>query len=590
MINRNLFIKPFVFILSISIVITFLLTGCGKNGFLGLGKKVVADVADDKIYLKDFEDYYLKYVSYDSAKNIPLENRLKTLDAMINLRLKVKDAIDKGYLTNTDVQTDLANFNKNNIPNFIINKEVIEPIVKDVWEKGKYEYRANMIFLMLPQTPSPEDSVKVYQKADTIINRLQKGEDFAVISDLYNEDMGLKAKHGDTYYFTLQAAYLPFDDLILGMKVKEIAKHPLRIPNGLIIVQLTDRKKRVGAVRVSRIAMEFKRDSLGKIIDSIGVVENARTVWQKAKQGEDFFTLAKEYSQDAFTMGRGGDMGWLDPRKLGPPTDSTVLTLKVGDISDLMTTSNRIEFVKVLGIKDYEPYEIQKNEIKRRFTRDHPTVKSEIEKFMQKVRNKFNFEIDNSALVTVLTRMDTTKILNDIKLDSVFAGLDMNMALANYKGGTFKLSEFIDYLKIAKQYSMTTANRTNIIQILEEAAQNNLLLALGEDENIERDPEYISLYNENKYALLSQKIDMEISSKVIIKDEDLQSYYNNNIANYQVIENGVPRTKSLEEVRSDVTMAVQKQKREAIEKEYLEQLRQKYPVKIYEDVVKKAFN
>lgn len=589
MINRNL-IKPFVFIFSISIIITLLLSGCGKNGFLGLGKKVVADVADDKIYLKDFEDYYLKYVSYDSAKNVPLENRLKTLDAMINLRLKVKDAIDKGYLTNTDVQTDLANFNKNNIPNFIINKEVIEPIVKDVWEKGKYEYRANMIFLMLPQTPSPEDSVKVYQKADTIINRLQKGEDFAVISDLYNEDMGLKAKHGDTYYFTLQAAYLPFDDLILGMKVKEIAKHPLRIPNGLIIVQLTDRKKRIGAVRVSRIAMEFKRDSLGKIIDSIGVVENARTVWQKAKQGEDFFTLAKEYSQDAFTMGRGGDMGWLDPRKLGPPTDSTVLTLKVGDISDLMTTSNRIEFVKVLGIKDYEPYEIQKNEIKRRFTRDHPTVKSEIEKFMQKVRNKFNFEIDNSALVTVLTRMDTTKILNDIKLDSVFAGLDMNMALANYKGGTFKLSEFIDYLKIAKQYSMTTANRTNIIQILEEAAQNNLLLALGEDENIEKDPEYISLYNENKYALLSQKIDMEISSKVIIKDEDLQSYYNNNIANYQVIENGVPRTKSLEEVRSDVTMAVQKQKREAIEKEYLEQLRQKYPVNIYEDVVKKAFN
>lgn len=590
MMNKNLFVKPLTFILSLSVVLTLFLTGCGKNGFLGLGKKVVADVADDKIYLKEFEDYYLKYVSYDSAKNIPLENRLKTLDAMINLRLKVKDAIDKGYLNNTDVQTDLANFNKNNLPNFIINKEVIEPIVKDVWEKGKYEYRANMIFLMLPQNPTPEDSIKVYQKADTIINLLQKGENFATISDLYNEDMGLKAKHGDTYYFTLQAAYLPFDDLILGMKVKEIAKQPLRIPNGLIIVQLTDRKKRVGAVRVSRIAMEFKRDSLGRIIDSVGVVENARKVWERAKNGEDFFALAKEYSQDAFTMGRGGDMGWLDPRKLGPPTDSSVLTLRVGDISDLITTSNRVEFVKVFGIKDYEPYEIQKNEIKRRFTRDHPTVKAEIEKFMKKVMNKFNFEIDNSALTTVLTRMDTTKMLNDIKLDSVFAGVDMNTVLANYKGGTFKLSEFIDYLKIAKQYSMSIANRANITQIIEEAAQNNLLLALAEKEGIEKDPDYINLYNENKYALLSQKIDMEISSKVVIKDEDLLAYYNNNIANYQVIENGTTRTKSLEEVRSDVTMAVQKQKREAVEKEYLEQLKQKYPVKIYEDVVLKAFN
>jgi len=255
-----------------------------------------------------------------------------------------------------------------------------------------------------------------------------------------------------------------------------------------------------------------------------------------------------------------------------------------------VATSNRVEFVKVLGIKDYEPYEIQKNEIKRRFTRDHPTVKSEIEKFMQKLRGKFNFEIDNSALVTVLTRMDTTKMLNDIRLDSVFTGLDMNMPLATFKGGKFLLSEFIDYLKIAKQYSMTTATRANIIQILEEAAQNNLLLALAEKEGIEKDPEYISLYNENKYALLSQKIDMEISSKVVIKDEDLQTYYNNNIANYQVIENGTPRTKTLEEVRSDVTMAVQKQKREAVEKEYLEQLKQKYPVKVYENVVQKAFN
>jgi len=166
----------------------------------------------------------------------------------------------------------------------------------------------------------------------------------------------------------------------------------------------------------------------------------------------------------------------------------------------------------------------------------------------------------------------------------------MNMPLATFKGGKFLLSEFIDYLKIAKQYSMTTATRANIIQILEEAAQNNLLLALAEKEGIEKDPEYISLYNENKYALLSQKIDMEISSKVVIKDEDLQTYYNNNIANYQVIENGTPRTKTLEEVRSDVTMAVQKQKREAVEKEYLEQLKQKYPVKVYENVVQKAFN
>jgi anti-sigma-K factor RskA len=109
-------------------------------------------------------------------------------------------------------------------------------------------------------------------------------------------------------------------------------------------------------------------------------------------------------------------------------------------------------------------------------------------------------------------------------------------------------------------------------------------------ENIEKDEDYLELQNEYQFGLLREKIDLEqISSKVKITDEDMAVYYDKNKEKFKIIETETVKYKPLEEVKSEISNALRQQKFSETEKTYVESLRQKYPVKIFDDALAKAF-
>jgi len=58
----------------------------------------------------------------------------------------------------------------------------------------------------------------------------------------------------------------------------------------------------------------------------------ANKVIAKLGKGEAFDKLAKSFSQDAGSKAKGGDLGWVDPRALGPEFAPVLASLKKGDV------------------------------------------------------------------------------------------------------------------------------------------------------------------------------------------------------------------------------------------------------------------
>jgi tetratricopeptide (TPR) repeat protein len=64
----------------------------------------------------------------------------------------------------------------------------------------------------------------------------------------------------------------------------------------------------------------------------------ARDLAQKLKKGDNFATLAKEYSLDRGSAAKGGDVGFFTTGMMVEPFEKAAFKLKVGDISDIVKT------------------------------------------------------------------------------------------------------------------------------------------------------------------------------------------------------------------------------------------------------------
>jgi peptidyl-prolyl cis-trans isomerase SurA len=552
-------------------------------------QEVVADVAGDKITVTDFDREYLK-ASPDitSGTEISFDKKKEYLDLLINFRLKIKDAYDRGLQNSPDLEKEISDFKDNLLISFFTDKNVVEPYINKLYERKKYEVRVSHILISLTGKYTPEDSEKAYKKFYEIQSRLQNGEDFALLAKIYSDDPSAYQNGGDIYYFTGGQTVPEFEDVAYTLPVGSFSTEPVRTQFGLHIIKVTDRKERVEAVKMSHIFVRTNQDSTGKLADSLTALNKITEILNELKNGADFATLAKEKSEDPPSAENGGQLGFMQRRRLYLPLDSVLFTLKQGEISGIVQSPAGFHIMKADEVLAVKPLEKEYDEMKSEYKRGY-IYKNELAKFTESILSKADFRFNESGIDFLKSRLDTIQVLNKMNLDSLLEDGKASVYLASYSGGNVDINDFISYIRNDREAGIVKATGENLTKFIKEASKPKVILLAAKESGLENDPQFVSLFNEFVNGLLIYKIDQqELYPKVKVTDDDILQYYEKNKEKYKETKDGKTEYKKAEDVRAEISNELQMMKYKEIEKEYIDKLKAKYPVTIYEENLNKT--
>ncbi len=180
-----------------------------------------------------------------------------------------------------------------------------------------------------------------------------------------------------------QELYKGFIERELGPKVAKISVSD---------AELKEYYARYPEVRTSHIMIEIRPDATPqqKAQARAHAKEIFATVSKGGKKFEDFVKL---YSDDVMSNNNGGDIGWQTRLTHYPSLYRTAVSMKVGQISNLVETPFGLFIIKLTGKKNFA----DADRSMLRLAVQEEKKKKLFDSFIQGVRSKYNIQISKSV-------------------------------------------------------------------------------------------------------------------------------------------------------------------------------------------------
>jgi peptidyl-prolyl cis-trans isomerase SurA len=197
------------------------------------------------------------------------------------------------------------------------------------------EVRLAHILVGVPDGAAPAQIQAAREKAEKVSAEIAGGLDFASAAIRYSD--GQQAlEGGDLGWRRYDEVPNVFADMITALRKDEVTQ-PMRGPSGFHILKLVD--ERAGSAEIVREYnarhVMVRTSELVSNDDALGV---ARSVRGRIVAGEEFGTLAKEFSEDTTSANLGGDMGWFEVGAYGTRVAQVLESLGDGDLSEPFQT------------------------------------------------------------------------------------------------------------------------------------------------------------------------------------------------------------------------------------------------------------
>jgi peptidyl-prolyl cis-trans isomerase SurA len=507
-------------VLSLVATISFASVAAQKND------PVVMKINGNPITKSEFEYIYHKNNNTVSDKKTLGDY----LTLFVNYKLKVEEAKSQKLDTAASFRKEFAGY----------QAQLAEPYLQDSLPEQQLAQKCydrlgenlEVSHILIPFTKKqllPADTIEVYNKA---IDVWKKVTDVSNPLPFEKAAMEFSSDHsgkrpGYLGWVTANMLVPPFENAMFALPVGGISR-PVRTAFGYHIIELHNRRPDVGQYKIAHIMFGTNQGMSPEQVDSIrGLVLK---VHKKILAGEDYASLAKEYSSDKYSSEHGGEVGWVSASSRYPSEwmDASFALQNINDVSEPIRTSFGFHILKLLDKKDREPYAQIKPQLLN-FVKNGE-YKADLEKLQAaNLEKEFKAERFEKGWVALSKLAE-----KDFPGDSAFVAeaAKIKLPLLKVDKNNYSIDDFMAFVKKEKPRAgalsteyLADKYQSFVYAKLKEAKEKGLIF---------KNPEYRNLSNEYfDGILLFDVMNAEVWQKAEKDTAGIENFFAANKAKYQ---------------------------------------------------------
>jgi peptidyl-prolyl cis-trans isomerase SurA len=236
--------------------------------------------------------------------------------------------------------------------------------------------------------PQPDASVMdaIDVKLADIDAALKRGDSFEEVARKYSQ--GPNASRGGLVgRFDRGDLFSPvIEEALWTMSVGEISP-AINTEIGIHVLQLVDRDETSVNFRQILVRVDISEE------DQEAARARAREVVQKARSGQDFATLATQYSDDPGSRENGGLLGTFPVDKLSEQFQTALRGMEVGEVTDPVEGAAGLFILKLMDKGEGEAYSYEELEENMRSAVFDQKLEAELNVFLTGLHDRFYIEI-----------------------------------------------------------------------------------------------------------------------------------------------------------------------------------------------------
>lgn len=492
-------------------------------------KEVLFTVDNNSYYTDEFNRVYNKNI--DLVKDDSQKDLNQYLELFVGYKLKINKANKLGLQNNPKYINELASYRTQLSKNYTSDIKVTKALIEEGYSRSQKEVRASHILFMVDENAAPVDTLKVYNQALEVRKKALSGGKFDELAVQFSQDPSAKENKGDLGYFSAFRMVYAFESAAFKTKAGDISM-PIRTRFGYHLVKVVDTRDNRGEITVSHIMIT--KPTTDSKDDEAKAKATIQDIYTKLKQGENFASLATQFSQDKNSAPKGGVLPKFSSGQLSSEEfENVAFTLTAPDsYSEPFMSQFGWHIVKLIEKHPLKTFAEMEKELDTKIRKDDRS-RLITNSLNEKLRKKYTVKRDNKLFEKVKATVNDTFYNSEWKKPVENKDLDADLLTID---GKFKVkgSQFLTELESQQKGNL----KIKPIGKLVDFVYNNYVdtqLNTYYNENLESEfSEFSYIIEEYRDGLLLfDLMEKEIWEKAKIDTLGLKDFFTKNNTKYQ---------------------------------------------------------
>lgn len=493
-------------------------------------KEILFTVDGKPYHTDEFIRVYKK--NLDLVKDDSQKDLNQYLDLFIGYKLKINKAYKLGLQNGSQYQTELKTYRNQLAKNYTTDSKVTAELVQEAYNRMQKEINASHILILCDENAAPSDTLKAYKQIEDIRKRIQAGENFETLAAELSQDPSAKENKGNLGYFTAFRMVYAFENAAYKTPKGSVSA-PVRTRFGYHLIKVNDVRDNRGERTVAHIMLsKIPQNQDAASAKNTNAEEQINDIYKKLQQGESFEALAKQFSDDKSSAGKGGVLNKFGSGQLSSEVfEDVAFSLSTeGDISKPFESEFGWHIVKLIAKHPVRTMDQMKSELEGRIGKDERS-RLIAESMNEKLRKKYPVK-HNKGMMKRVKQAVTDKFYEgswEVPADrKPFESMLVQIENTDISG-----ADFLDYVKTQQKLGQTTKPIGKLVDKFYNSFVDNKLNE-HYNNNLEKEfPEFSYVMDEYRDGLLLfDLMEKEIWERSKTDTVGLQNFYENNKNRY----------------------------------------------------------